>query len=77
MKLHCPICNQQWNIEEIRCGIFICGIYKLKNGKVKQIYPHAKRDRVRKLFENKQVLVGCGVQLKYDKKSKQFTMIDF
>ena len=77
MNLHCPLCNQKWNIAEIKCGIFICGIYKLKNGKIKQIYPHAKRERVYNLFKNKQVLLGCGAQLKFNKKSKKFNIINF
>ena len=37
IHVKCPYCQMKIIIEKINCGIMRCGIYKLKNGKWKQM----------------------------------------
>ena len=61
----CPHCSIQIDIVKINCGIFRCGLYVLKNGKIKQIPPHSNEEKVKKIF-NKYKVYGCGKPFKYN-----------
>ena len=61
--MNCPHCSLGIELVEVRCGILRCGIYKLKNGKIKQLPKHAKRERIEHL--RCQIIIGCGNPIKY------------
>ena len=61
----CPHCNIKINLYEIRCGILRCGIYRLKNGKIKQLPKHGKKKTINKIKKENRLLFGCGNPIKY------------
>lgn len=56
MIVTCPHCKQYVWIEEINCGIFRHGVYKM-NGE--QLPPHASKEVCNIAFEKNQIY-GCG-----------------
>ena len=76
IHVKCPYCQMKIIIEKINCGIMRCGIYKLKNGKWKQMPEHGKKEKITKIIENSET-IGCGNPIKYEKKSKILVKIDW
>lgn len=72
MICKCPNCGICIDIVKINCGIFRCGIYILKNGKIRQIPPHSSKEKVEKIFKNYKVY-GCGKPFKYDNGKLEIT----
>ena len=64
---NCPHCGIHIDIIRVNCGIFRCGLYVLKNGKIKQIPPHSSKNKVKELFK-KYKIYGCGNPFKYHNK---------
>lgn len=54
MIINCPHCNISIIIEEMRCGIFRCGMYK---DTFKQVDPHLSKVECDKLGDK---IYGCG-----------------
>jgi hypothetical protein len=54
MIIICPHCNISIIVEEVRCGIFRCGIYK---DTFKQVDPHLSKEECDKLGDT---IYGCG-----------------
>jgi hypothetical protein len=52
--MECPHCKTMIIVEEINCGIFRCGIYKLSG---LQINPHLVKDECDRI---KDEIWGCG-----------------
>ena len=57
----CPWCGQSIWIEEIRCGIFRCGILK---DTFQQVEPHLPKPECDRLFEEGKIY-GCGRPFQY------------
>lgn len=57
----CPWCNQSIWIEELRCGIFRCGILKET---FRQVDPHLPKPDCDRLFEEGKIY-GCGKPFRY------------
>ena len=70
--MNCPYCNMCIELEKVNCGILRCGIYKLKNGKVKQLPKHGKQNTIEKIIKEKRLLFGCGNPIKYNKQLQCF-----
>jgi hypothetical protein len=66
MIIICPHCNISIIVEEVRCGIFRCGIYKET---FKQVDPHLSKEECDKLGDT---IYGCGkpFQIKNDEVTK-------
>jgi len=64
--LKCPHCELGISLDEIKCGIMRCGIYKLKNGKWKQMPKHGKEETIKKILNNNEYF-GCGNPLGFRK----------
>jgi hypothetical protein len=54
--IQCPHCQQAFEILEINCRIFRCGVYK-KN--YEQIPPHLPKQQCDELAKN-EAIIGCG-----------------
>ena len=52
--INCPHCEISIIIEELRCGIFRCGIYK---NTFQQVDPHLSKEECDKLGDT---IYGCG-----------------
>jgi hypothetical protein len=52
----CPHCNESVIIEQINCGIFRHGVYKINND---QIDPHMNKEACEELIKN-DLIYGCG-----------------
>lgn len=75
--LNCPNCDCGIMINEIRCGILRCGIYKLKTkNKWRQMPKHGKEETIKKIINNNEYL-GCGSPLKYNKKLNILEITDW
>ena len=67
--MDCPYCNIKIDLFEVNCGVLRCGIYRLKNGKIKQLPKHASKEKIEKL--KPQILYGCGNPLIYSRPNNE------
>ena len=54
--VNCPHCNQTFEILEINCRIFRCGVYKEN---YEQIPPHLPKNECDQLVKDS-AIIGCG-----------------
>ncbi len=67
----CPNCNTIWEIQEMNCGIFRCGVYK---STWKQIDPHLDEKACNAI---KTIIWGCGFPLRFDKDLNKFIVCKY
>lgn len=61
--MNCPHCSLQIELVKVKCGVLRCGIYRLKNGKIRQLPKHASEERINAL--KPQIIIGCGNPIRY------------
>ena len=73
MYISCPHCEQIFEIIEINCGIFRCGVYISTN---EQINPHLGKEDCDQLVKNN-LIYGCGkpFQIVADQDGKQYQVL--
>jgi hypothetical protein len=64
-----PYCNIKIELIKVNCGVLRCGIYKLKNGKIRQLPKHASKKKIERL--KPQIVYGCGNPLKYSRPNNE------
>ena len=51
LTMECPHCGVSIQLIEINCGILRCGIYQLKNGKIRQLPKHGSKHKIHNIKE--------------------------
>lgn len=61
--MECPHCGIKIDLIKVNCGVLRCGIYQLKNGKIRQLPKHASEERIELL--KPRIIIGCGNPIKF------------
>jgi hypothetical protein len=67
--MECPYCSVAIQLVAVNCGILRCGLYQLKNGKIRQLPKHGSKEKIDRIKEKYGILYGCGNPIKYENKT--------